>query len=335
MKRPAICLFVWVALLGWAAPGYAKKGGGKAAAPAADDSAVADDSAAGAAKTTDTGAADDKAAGDTGKADAAGGKEAATPSESLEGDETQPGKVEEDLGGTPKGARPTSTGSWADIVVVPRKAFLKSGRFEFQPFSGITVNDNLIRHYVFGLDLNYFLSDVLWIGLEGQYYIHQLTNQEELVGSEYNRAPTLNRYLYGGSLNLGYAPIYGKFALFNRSILSWEIWISGGVGLTFTQVIPRDPANDNLAFKNTDLTPNVGIGSRFFLLDWLTVNFALRDYIVPDKFEPLLDGNQATPAITTAEQAKANAHSALVNNLMFYVGAGIYLPTKFQYKTPR
>jgi outer membrane beta-barrel protein len=331
MKRPAICLFVWVALLGWAAPSYAKKGGGKAAAPAADDSAVADESAN---KSADTGAADDKTAGDTGKADAAASSGTAAPSESLEGDETQPGKVEEDLGG-PKAARPTSTGSWSDIVVVPRKAFLKGGRFEFQPMVGITVNDNLIRHYVFGLDLNYFLSDVLWIGLEGQYFIHQLTNQEELVGSEYNRAPTLNKYLYGGSLNLGYAPIYGKFALFNRSILSWEIWISGGVGVTLTQTIPRDPANDNLAFKNTDLTPNVGIGSRFFLLNWLTVNFALRDYITPDHFEPLPDGNLATPAITTSAEAKDRSQSQWVQNLVFSVGVGFYLPTKFQYKTPR
>ena len=82
----------------------------------------------------------------------------------------------------PKGARPTSTGSWADIVVVPRKAFLKGGRLELQPFTGISVNDSLIRHYVFGVDLNYFLTDVFWIGLQGQYFIHQLTNQEELVG---------------------------------------------------------------------------------------------------------------------------------------------------------
>ena len=330
MKRPAICLFIWVALLGWAAPGYAKKGGGKAAAPAADDSAVADDSA----KTTNSGGADDKAAGDTGKADApaAGGKEAATPSESLEGDETQPGKVEEDIGGQ-KDARPTSTGSWSDIVVVPRKAFLKGGRFEFQPFVGISVNDSLIRHYVLGLDLNYFLTDVFWIGLEGQYFIHQLTNQEELVGSEYNRAPTLNQYLYGGALNFGYVPIYGKFALFNRSILSWEIWASAGVGVTFTKIIPRDPANDAFAFQNTDITPNVGIGSRFFLLDWLSVNFALRDYLVPDKFEPIRD--PAAPPITSSAQYKAQAQSELVQNVLFYVGVGLYLPTKFQYKTPR
>ena len=36
-----------------------------------------------------------------------------------------------------------------------------------------------------------------------------------------------------------------------------------------------------------------------------------------------------------AATTKANADSQLVNNLMVYAGVGIYLPTKFTYKTPR
>jgi outer membrane beta-barrel protein len=324
MKRPAICLFVSVAIVGWAAAGNAKKASGNTASEPADNAAgggVSGDQNAAPADDGKPATANDAATG-------------AAPSDSAEA--AEPAKVEEDLGGEPKAAaRPTSTLSWRDIVVVPRKRFLKGGRFELQPFTGISVNDTLIRHYVFGADLNFYLTDVLWIGLQGQYFIKQLTNQEDLVGLEYNRAPTLNQYLYGGSFNFGYVPLYGKFALFNRSILHWEMWASAGVGVTITKVIPRDPANDALAFQNTDLTPNVGIGSRFFLFDWLTVNFALRDYLVPDKFEPILDGTQAMPVITTAAEAKTNAHSALVNNLMFYVGAGFYLPTKFQYKTPR
>ncbi|HEY6477805.1 MAG TPA: outer membrane beta-barrel domain-containing protein [Polyangia bacterium] len=334
MKRPAISLLVWVALVGWAATGHAKKGGGKVAAPAADTTAAADDSGnSGKTAGGDTGGDDKASAGDTGgKADTAGGKEAAAPSESLDTDESQPSKVDEEVG-APKAVRPASSASWADIVVVPRKAFLKGGRLELEPFTGITVNDNLIRHFVFGADLNYFLTDVFWIGLEGQYYVHQLTTSEELLGSEYNRAPTLNQYLYGGALNFGYVPVYGKFALFNRSIISWEIWASAGVGVTITKVIPRDPANDAYAFQNTDLTPNIGIGSRFFLLDWLTVNFALRDYFLPDKFEPIPDGQAAM--ITSSAQAKSQAQSELINNVIFSVGVGFYLPTKFQYKTPR
>jgi outer membrane beta-barrel protein len=323
MKRSAICLFVWVAIVGWAATGHAKKGGGKGggADQAAEEAAPA--------------GGEDQAGGDQKGGDQKG---AAAPTESLDTTEEggPAGKVEEDIGGPkPAGARPTTTLTWADIVVVPRKAFIKGGRLELSPFSGLSVNDNLIRHYIFGVDLNYFLTDVFWIGLQGQYFVKQLTNQEELVGLQYNRTPTLNRYLYGGALNFGYVPVYGKFALFNRAIMHWEIWASAGFGVTFTEVIPRDPANASVAFKNTALTPNVGIGSRFFLFDWLTVNFALRDYIVPDKFEH----NPNPPAMgmpyASAADAKANADSALVNNLMLYAGIGIYLPTKFTYKTPQ
>src|ERR1700690_191525 len=36
--------------------------------------------------------------------------------------------------------------SWEDIVVVPRKAFLKGGRVELAPFSAISINDAMIRH---------------------------------------------------------------------------------------------------------------------------------------------------------------------------------------------
>jgi outer membrane beta-barrel protein len=316
MKRPAMCLFLSVAVCGWTATGYAKKGGKAAAAAPAS----ADDKAGG---------GDDQKAAPSGDEGTKAGGESAPASESLTEDQNQPAAVEEEIGGPKEAARPTTTLSWQDIVVVPRKAFIKSGRFELAPFTGVTVNDNLIRHYMFGADLNYFLTDVFSVGIQGQYFIKQLTNQEELVGLQFNRASSLNKYLYGGALNFGYVPVYGKFALFNKSIVHWEIWASAGVGATVTEVLPRDPANQSKAFKNTDLTPNVGIGTRLFLLDWLTVNVALRDYIIPDKFEP--NPNVYPDAAT----AKANADSQLVNNVVLYAGVGFYLPTKFTYKTPR
>jgi outer membrane beta-barrel protein len=315
MKRPAICLFVWVAIVGWAATGHAKKGSSKAGGGAAADTAAASEGGDAAP------AAADQQPADTSAAPAADAAEPGT-------EESPAGKVEEEIGG-PKAQRAASTLSWQDIVVVPRKPFLKSGRFELAPFSGLSVNDNLIRHYMFGADLNFFLTDVLWIGVEGQYFIKQLTNQDELIGVQYRRQPTLNRYLYGGALNFGYVPVYGKFAWFNRSILHWEIWASAGFGVTITQTIPRDPANDYLSFKTTALTPNVGIGARFFLLDWMTINLALRDYIIPDKFEAVPDD------ASSSAQAKMNATSALVNNVMVYAGLGFYLPTKFTYRTPQ
>src|SRR6185503_13745333 len=286
----------------------------KAAAPAADENAG--------------GEGGDKAGGDK---PARG--EAAPASESLDTTgEAAPTTIEEEIGG-PKPQRPTTTLTWQDIVVVPRKQFLKSGRLEIAPIAGITVNDNLIRHYMFAADLNYFLTDALWVGLQGQYFVKQLSTQAELVGLQFNRISTMNRYLYGGQFNMGYVPVYGKFAWFNRSIIHWEIWALGGIGVTLTENISRDPADqDSKAFKNTAMTPSFAIGSRFFLTQWLTVNFALRDYLIIDKYEPLPDPN--TGPCTDATDCKNKAPGVVVNNFVAYVGVGMYLPTKFSYKTP-
>jgi outer membrane beta-barrel protein len=312
MKRTAVSLFVWCAICAWAGAGYAKKAKPQPAAEA--PAAEAGDSKPAAAPAAE-------------KADApAGDEKEAAPTESLDDDPTKGTKVDENA----ETAKPVkvSTGSWADIVVVPRKPFLKGSRFEFAPFTGISINDNLIRHYAVGGDINFFLSDVFWIGVQGQYFVKAFTDREELIGLQYNRIPTLNRYLYGAAFNLGYVPVYGKFALVNRMIVPWEIFASGGVGWTRSEVIPRNPSD--LGWTNDLLTANVALGTRFFLFDWMTVNFAFRDYIMADKFEP----TDRMPGQDVAT-VKANADSKLVNNVMFYAGVGIYLPAKFQYKSPR
>ena len=161
MKRPAICLSVCVALVGWAATGHAKRGGGKAAAPAADDNAG--------------GEGGDKAApagGDSGGRQGSGAREREPRHEPSEG---EPARSKRRSAARRRSGRPRTL-TWQDIVVVPRKAFLKGGRLELAPFAGMTVNDNLIRHYMFGVDLNYFLTDVFWVGLQGQYFVKQLTD---------------------------------------------------------------------------------------------------------------------------------------------------------------
>jgi outer membrane beta-barrel protein len=313
MKRQAACLFVSIAIglgAGSAAWAAAAK---DTAGPAADKGGGADADNAGG---TDTGAT----GGDTAGADTTGDLDLSDTG----GDQSAQGGA--------AAAKTSSTLTWQDIVVVPRKRFLKGGRFELAPFTGVSVNDILIQHYVFGVDLNYFLTDALSVGLQGNYYIKHLTDREADVGLQYNRIPTLNRYLWSASLNFGYVPAYGKFAFFNKSIMHWEIVASGGLGVTQTEIIPRDVSL--AAFQNLALTPNVGIGGRFFLFDWLTINYMLRDYIILDKFEPLERSRTLNVDVDPAT-AKAHADAKLVNNVMFYLGVGFYLPTGFQYKTPR
>jgi outer membrane beta-barrel protein len=246
----------------------------------------------------------------------------AAPAQPTEPPGTAPAATAEQAAGAPR--KPT----YDDIVVVPRKAFLKSGRIELAPFTGVSLNDVLIRHYSFGAELNYYLTDVFSIGLQGQYFVKELSDRELLVGLQYNRVPTLNKFKYAGALNFGYVPGYGKFTLFNKYILHWDIFVQGGVGVFYTEIIPRIVGDQT--FTNTNISPDFGVGTRFFLNDWLTVSFALRDYIFNDHFEPLM----RMPGMPI-DQVKGQATTQLVNNVMFFASLGFYLPTSFTYRTPR
>jgi hypothetical protein len=56
----------------------------------------------------------------------------------------------------------------------------------------------------------------------------------------------------------------------------------------------------------------------------------LKDHIFNDKFE-----NTDRPVGQPIDTVKSNAESQWVHNLMLYAGIGLYLPTSFQYRTPR
>lgn len=220
--------------------------------------------------------------------------------------------------------------AWSDIITVVRKPFLKVRRTELYPFVGTTMNDNMIRHYTAGGELAYYLTDVLAIGVEGMYYQRAFREPFDLVARQARRLPTVNEYKWSAALNFHYVPVYGKFALFDKKIVTWEVQFVAGIGAGQSEVIPRDTKFPG--FTNFLIQPNVGAGMRFFLAKWLTINAGIRDYIFIDKFEPT---NRADGMNDTADAAKSAADTAFINNVMFQIGISFWLPTSFEYTTFR
>lgn len=219
--------------------------------------------------------------------------------------------------------------SWQDIVVVVRKPFLKLNRVEVLPLLlGVTMNDNLIQHVQIGGQLSYYVTDVLAVGVEGFGYAANLRDPFDQVAFQARRLPAVNKYKFSAALNFSYVPIYGKFAVLDQHIIHWESALTGGIGFTQSEVIPRDPAYQS--FTNFLVTPNVGVSMRFFLTKFLTVTVGLRDYMFIDQFEPANRAMYSTP-----EAAKENADSILINHLMFQAGLSIWWPMSFEYTTFR
>jgi outer membrane beta-barrel protein len=249
----------------------------------------------------------------------------------LEGPEAEPGAAPGKKGAAAAGA---PRKGWEDIVVVPRKAFLKKARVEIAPFAGITLNDPLIRHYSFGGDLNYYITDVLSIGVEGQYFIKELSERETLVGLQYYLVPTLNKLKYHWAGTFGYVPGYGKFGLFNKWIVHWDLTFALGLGMIRTEIIPR--AFGDKSFTNDNIVGHLGLGVRLFVLDWLTLSITFRDYMYQDAFEwkdrVTMENPQDTVALKKESQ---NSQSQFVQNIMMFFSVGLYVPPSFTYRTPR
>jgi len=220
--------------------------------------------------------------------------------------------------------------SWSDIITVVRKPFLKVRRTELYPFVGTTMNDNMIRHYTVGGELAYYLTDVLAIGVEGLYYRRAFREPFDLVARQARRLPTVNEYKWSAALDFHYVPVYGKFAILDKRIVTWEVQFTAGIGAGQSEVIPRDTKFPG--FTNFLIMPNVGASMRFFVSKWLTVNAGIRDYLFIDKFEPT---NREVGMNDTAALAKDHADSSFINNVMFQIGVSFWLPTSFEYTTFR
>src|SRR5262249_52377950 len=198
------------------------------------------------------------------------------------------------------------------------------------PFVATTMNDNMIRHDTVGGEFNYYLTDVLAIGVEGQYYIHQFEEPYDLVARQARRLPTVNQYNWSAALDFHYVPVYGKFAVLDHNLITWEAFFTAGIGAGQSEVIPRDTKFPG--FTNLLVQPNVGASMRFFLARWVTISFGIRDYIFLDHFEPK---DRSDTMYATAADAKDHADTSLINNIMFQIGVSFWVPTSFEYTTFR
>jgi outer membrane beta-barrel protein len=243
-------------------------------------------------------------------------------------------EIEVEPEATPAPAKPTkggavgAKGSWSDVLVVKHKPFLKNSRLELIPTIGITLNDNMIRHYQFAGQLNYWLTDALAVGAEGSFFRRDLLEPYELIATQYRRLPTLNQYNFGAALNFHYVPIYAKFAVLNNQIIHWEAYVTAGVGFQQSEVLPRDPALPG--WNNSLITANLGFTMRVFLTRFITFNIGVRDYLFNDQFESV---NRTSDQ--TLDDAMSEAQGKLVNHIVFQAGISFWFPMSFRYTTFR
>jgi outer membrane beta-barrel protein len=227
----------------------------------------------------------------------------------------------------------------AEVYAVQQQYVIKAQRFEIQPYFAVTLNDQFVSHDAPGLSLNYYITQVLAVGVNGNWY--GSLNEDSDFNFQNRRAARiavpLNDYQLSGDLNFTYVPMYGKFAGFGDFIFHYDAYIDGGVGVIRTKPIPViDP--DNRSFDwNTLVNFDVGIGLRIFFNRWLAAVLEVRDIMYFDKIENtnVAVGAIGTPQSPTNPSTWYDPSTHFTNDVQLQIGLSLFLPTSFDYTLPK
>ena len=238
------------------------------------------------------------------------------------------------------------------IVVNQRKPFLHTRRKEITALAGATANDPFLVHYSAGGAFQYYVSDVLSVGIQGQKYFETNSGlSADVIGL--GAVPDLNKLEFYGGVHFSYIPVYGKFALFNQKVVGFDTFVSLGAGITgnrilqpfsYAQALKQEDlegfcgtvpgqgfagegafceTDDNGALVNQDklkdmffsFSPSVGAGFRFFLNDFMSLTFDGKDYFI--------------------QQTTLSGKKIFTQNVVVSVGTSFFFPTVFQYQSAR
>jgi len=220
------------------------------------------------------------------------------------------------------------------IKAVQQRFIIKKHRFEIQPFWGVTLNDQFVQHPGPGLAANFYITEVMAVGINGQYF--EPFNVESAFNAQVRRAARvgvpLTEYQWSAAANFSYMPASGKFAGFGNFIFHYDMYVVGGIGALSTRPIAViDPDYRNFSYQ-PHVAFNVGVGLKIFFNRWFAAVLEVRDYIFIDQLEnlevPALPADRANPDNWLGD-------TSLTNNVQAQLGVSVFIPFSFKYRLPK
>jgi outer membrane beta-barrel protein len=224
---------------------------------------------------------------------------------------------------------------------------LRNRRFEINPSVNVALNDPFVSHTGFGLTMNYWISNVLSVGLTGVFFqgLNSVSEVNYNVGRSTRLAVPINEYQVAAALNFSYVPLYGKFSMFNRFIFHWDMYLTAGVGIMRSRPIPAIDPEVRTFDWNTAIMFDAGIGFRVFLSRSVAITLELRNFIYPELLENTRTNFRESGTVngrvsTTCADCRRNpanwtSSNVLTDNVMLSAGLTFFLPFNFNYRLPK
>lgn len=227
----------------------------------------------------------------------------------------------------------------AEMYAVQQIYALRRFRFEMNPYFGLTMNDQFVAHNGPGLALNFYINNVMAVGVNGNFYLG--LNAPSNFNFQTSRAARvgipITEYAWNANANFTYVPAYGKFAGFGDFIFHYDLYVLGGVGAIASRPIAVvDPDNRTFEYK-PNVSFHVGGGLRIFLNRWFAVVAELSDYIFVEKLEnpTIALGRDATGRPNAQDPTTWTKDTSFTNNVQAQVGFSVFLPFSWEYRLPK
>lgn len=216
---------------------------------------------------------------------------------------------------------------------------LRYRRFEINPYFALTMNDQFVSHPAPGLALNWYITNVLAVGVNGNIYAGLNVNSD--FNFQTSRAARvgepITEYQWNANANFTYVPAYGKFAGLGDFIFHYDFLVLGGVGAISTRPIAVvDPDNRTFTFK-PKVSFHVGGGLRIFFNRWFAAVLEVSDYIFFDELEnpQIAKGLDAKGKPNAQDPKTWLGDNSFTNNVQAQLGLSIFLPFTWEYRLPK
>ena len=214
--------------------------------------------------------------------------------------------------------------------VVQNRFFLKTGRFEIAPVGGFVPNDPMVSRILGGFALNYHFSEEFSASSQifyspdlGTGDLKGLTNTLVQIANSGTGGVSfqqpVDKIILGATFSAQWAPVYGKINLLGESVLNFDVYLQGGLGLLTLQ---RGYARYNAGAVQLDRTgidvmipASVGFGVDFFLNQRTALKLDVRNLMYVG----------AAPDYS-ADDGVASTESRLYQSLIVSTGISFYFP---------
>jgi len=194
------------------------------------------------------------------------------------------------------------------IVVVQRKPFMRRNRVELAPMFYGGINDSLLFQVGVGGQINYHILEWLYVGVYGGWqdwrFVDRKSNSlSEAYDDVIDAADAIpSTSIVDGYIGgiVGFVPLYGKFSIFNTSVVHWDLSLGIGGGTVYTR------AN---GFVGGGL---ISVDHRWYLLNWLSLNVGVKGWIYYED---------------------TGSYKGVFTHWQAGVGIGFWLPASWTYKS--